>query len=170
MLSPGLCHDADAAEEVAQAALSKAVLKLATYKRRSGAVYLAVLHVCRRRNQRLCYVRHQRTPQTTPLVEDVPQVPAPPWNHMAALNPDAPDEGLRRRELARLVQVTLDCLPQRYGDALEWEYHPGVARYRNRRPVERQPEGSGVTVDARPEDAFREGFRAVYAGAEVWER
>jgi RNA polymerase sigma-70 factor, ECF subfamily len=161
-----LCHDADAAEEVAQAALSKAVLKLATY-RGEAALFTWLCTFCRHEISAY-YVRHQRTPQTTPLVEDVPQVRAA-LESLAALNPDAPDEGLRRRELARLVQVTLDCLPQRYGDALEWKYiqELPVAEIAGRLNVSPKAAESLLT---RAREAFREGFRAVCAGAEVWER
>jgi hypothetical protein len=33
-----------------------------------------------------------------------------------------PEVRLCRREVARLVQLTLDHLPNRYGDVLEWKY------------------------------------------------
>jgi hypothetical protein len=29
---------------------------------------------------------------------------------------------VQRREVARIVQLVLDRLPNRYGDALEWKY------------------------------------------------
>ena len=94
---------------------------------------------------------------------------APPWNHWRRSTREAPDEGLRRRELARLVQVTLDCLPQRYGDALEWKYiqELPVTEIAGRLNVSPKAAESLLT---RAREAFREGFRAVCAGAEVWER
>ena len=38
-----------------------------------------------------------------------------------------PESALHRKELARLVQVTLDALPRAYGDALEWKYLEGLS-------------------------------------------
>ena len=33
---------------------------------------------------------------------------------------------VRRREIVRLVQLTLDGLPPKYGDVLEWKYIHGL--------------------------------------------
>ena len=34
---------------------------------------------------------------------------------------------VRRREIVRLVQLTLDSLPAKYGDVLEWKYIHGLS-------------------------------------------
>ena len=39
---------------------------------------------------------------------------------------DAPDRALQRREMSHLVHSTLDELPERYGEALEWKYMENV--------------------------------------------
>ncbi len=40
---------------------------------------------------------------------------------------DEPEAQVVRMDLVRLVQSTLDCLPARYGDVLEWKYVDGLA-------------------------------------------
>ena len=40
---------------------------------------------------------------------------------------DEPEAQVFRMDLIRLVQSTLDCLPSRYGDVLEWKYIAGLA-------------------------------------------
>jgi RNA polymerase sigma-70 factor (ECF subfamily) len=39
---------------------------------------------------------------------------------------DGPERALERRQVADLVQATLDCLPAHYGDLLEWKYIDGL--------------------------------------------
>jgi DNA-directed RNA polymerase specialized sigma24 family protein len=66
---------------------------------------------------------------------------------------------LRREDVVRAVQVTLDALPRRYGDALEWKYVLGLS-------VEEIAERLGLGPKAaesllsRARQAFREGFAA----------
>jgi DNA-directed RNA polymerase specialized sigma24 family protein len=46
---------------------------------------------------------------------------------LSALGADGPRERLLRREVGALVRRTLDQLPARYGDALEWKYVEGLS-------------------------------------------
>ena len=46
---------------------------------------------------------------------------------LAAPPPTSPEQSFRRLETARLIQVALDRLPARYGDALEWKYVYGFS-------------------------------------------
>jgi RNA polymerase sigma-70 factor (ECF subfamily) len=46
---------------------------------------------------------------------------------LAAGDADDPEATLRRRELSTIVQLTLDHLPGRYGDVLEWKYMHGLS-------------------------------------------
>ena len=91
------------------------------------------------------------------LVDDLPEV-------RAAL--DSLD-ALQRKETARLVQVVLDRLPDRYGDALEWKYIEGlsVAEIAVRLGVATK---AAESLLARARTAFRDAFSAVHgAGAEA---
>ena len=74
-----------------------------------------------------------------------------------------PETEASRRELPRLVQVTLDHLPGRYGQVLEWKYIESV-------PIDEIAGRLGVSYKAaeslltRARDAFRDAFAAA-AGA-----
>lgn len=157
---------ADAAEDVVQATLCKAIAKLATY-RGEAALFTWLCTFCRHEISDY-YGRHQRRVHETPLVEETPEIRAA-LESIRAASVEAPDERLRRRELARLVQVTLDSLPQRYGDALEWKYiqELSVSDIAARLNVGPKAAESLLT---RARQAFRDGFAAVCAGAEAWER
>jgi RNA polymerase sigma-70 factor (ECF subfamily) len=41
---------------------------------------------------------------------------------LAAPLTDEPETGVWRSEVRRLVQATVDALPERYGEVLEWKY------------------------------------------------
>ena len=153
--------DPGAAEEVVQAALSRAVTKLGTY--RGEAALLTWLHTFCRHEISAWYERRSRRAREIDLVEELPEVRAA----LESLAPDAdPHEHVRRDELCRLVQATLDALPVRYGDVLEWKYIEGLA-------VAEIAERLGVSLKAaestltRARNAFREGFLAL-GGAGGW--
>lgn len=161
-----LDNNADAAEDVVQATLCKAVNKLATY-RGEAALFTWLCTFCRHEIS-AHYVRQQRTAPEIPLVEDTPDVRAA-LESLAAASGDRPDERIRRGELAGLVRVTLDSLPDRYGDALEWKYidELSVQEIAARLGVGQKAAESLLT---RARQAFRDGFAAMHAGAEAWER
>jgi RNA polymerase sigma-70 factor (ECF subfamily) len=73
---------------------------------------------------------------------------------------DGPDTAAERTEAAALVQLTLDYLPGRYGDLLEWKYILGlsVAEIAVRMGSTPKAVESMLT---RARDAFREGFHAL---------
>ena len=110
-------HDPDAAEEVAQATLCKAISKIHTY--RGEAALLTWLCTFCRHEISAYHARLGRFP-TVHLTEDA-------WEVAAALDSLGADQGLERKEVARLVHVTLDRLPPRYADALEWKYVDGLS-------------------------------------------
>lgn len=145
--------DANAAEEVAQTTLSKAMEKLHTY-RGEAALFTWLCAICRRD----IAASRQRTGRAAevPLLEDEPATRAA-LEAFAAAAGDDPESQLRRRELTRLVQATLDHLPGQYGDALEWRYAEGLS-------VEEVGSKLGVGYKAaesllsRARRAFRESF------------
>ena len=144
----------DAAEEVVQAALIKAVQRIHTY--RGDATLLTWLcAVCRREIATWLY-RTRRAPVS--LIDDRADVHAA--LEALAVAVDDPEHELRRKELSRLVQATLDHLPGRYGEVLEWRYIDGVT-------VSEVADRLGVGYKAaeslltRARQAFREGFALV---------
>jgi RNA polymerase sigma-70 factor (ECF subfamily) len=152
---PRVGGDADAAEEVVQTALCRAVRKLAGY--RGEASLLTWLCTICRHEIHDYFEKQRRMPPMVDLVEDLPEV-------RAAL--DSLDM-VQRKETARLVQVILDRLPDRYGDALEWKYIEGlsVAEIAERLGVATK---AAESLLARARVAFRDAFSAVNsAGAEA---
>ncbi len=111
--------DADAAGEVVQQTFCRAIERLETY-RGEAALYTWFCQICN--NLIMDYYRH-RTQETRRVVsiDDSPEVQA----ILAALTDPQGESGeaeLVRRDVTRLVQATLDHLPARYGDILEWKY------------------------------------------------
>jgi RNA polymerase sigma-70 factor (ECF subfamily) len=144
---------ADAAEEVVQTALIKAVSKLRTY-RGEAALFTWLCTICRR--EITASLARAGQDAEVWLPDDHPDMRAA-LDALAAVAAGNPETELRRLELARLVQVTLDHLPRRYGDALEWKYIEGMS-------VGEIAERLGLGYKAaesllsRAREAFREGF------------
>src|SRR3954464_6807107 len=118
---PRVGGDADVAEEVVQAALCRAVRKLSTY--RGEAALLTWLCTFCRHEISAFLEKEGRRPPMVDLVEEIPEVRAA-LDSLAAARPES---SLERKNTARLVQLVLDRLPSRYGDALEWKYIDGLS-------------------------------------------
>jgi len=114
--------DDDAAEEVAQTTLIKALAKIATY-RGEAALFTWLCAFCR--HEITAWAERTGRAAHLSLSEDSPGVRAV-LEAIAVLSHDDPEQHYRRRELSALVHSTLDHLPARYGDALVWKYLDGV--------------------------------------------
>jgi RNA polymerase sigma-70 factor (ECF subfamily) len=119
-----LGHDADAAEEVAQAALCKVVRKLHTY-RGEASLFTWVCTFCRWEIS-AWHAQRGRRGVAVELIEESAEVRAA-LESLSAVAADGPRERLLRSEVGALVRLTLDQLPPRYGDALEWKYVEGIS-------------------------------------------
>lgn len=134
-------QDADAAEDVVQAALCKAITALRSW-RGEATLFTWLCTFCR--NEISAHYRRNRT-----------------WPQPAGLNRESPDAGATHdtMEIALQVQSTLDDLPGRYADALEWKYIHGLS-------VEEIAARLGVGAKAaeslltRAREAFRKAFAA----------
>jgi RNA polymerase sigma-70 factor (ECF subfamily) len=113
-----LDHDEDTAEDVAQSTLCKAMRKLETYKG-EAPLFSWLCTFCRHE----LWARG-REPHQVDLIEDSPELRAA-VESLAAGDESDPEASLRRAQTARLVQATLDRLPTRYGNVLEWKYIRG---------------------------------------------
>ncbi len=154
-----LDRDADTTEDVVQATLCRAIDKLHTY-RGEAALLTWLCTLCR--HEISDHWDRRRTRPRMSLVEDSPEVRAA-LDSLAAADAERPDRALDRQDLSRLVQVTLDNLPGRYGDALEWKYLDGfsVKDIAGRLGVSPKAAESLLT---RARAAFRDGFQAVSRG------
>ena len=143
----------DWAEDVAQASLIKALDKIHTY-RGDAALFTWLCALCRHEISDW----RQRTGRASEvaLVDDSPDV-CTALDTIAALSTPDPESQLRRRELSTLVQATLDHLPGRYGDVLEWKYiqELSVAEIADRLGLGYKAAESLLT---RARQSFRDGF------------
>jgi RNA polymerase sigma-70 factor (ECF subfamily) len=117
-----LSDDPDAAREVAQISLTRAVRKLHAFRGES-ALFTWLCAICR--NETSDWLSRQgRYREHIVLTEDFPEIQAA-VDSIHAPSQMSPERHYRRVELLRLIQVALDKLPPRYGDVLEWKYIEG---------------------------------------------
>jgi len=159
---PRLNGDVQAAREVVQAALAKAMRRIGDFRGES-ALFTWICQICRR--EAVDYIRSRRRHvKHLVLIDDRPEL------RFAIEAIEAPEEydlvrQYGRAEVGRLVRVVLDRLPSNYGDALEWKYMEGSS-------VEEIGERLGIgtiaaqSLLARARIAFREALEQVF-GAEA---
>lgn len=113
-----LGSDRDAAADIAQATICKAIGKLRTY-RGEAALLTWLCTFCRHE----LYAFHRRNPGRfeLELIEDEPEIRAA-LESLRATTADDPDLSLDRGKAASIVRRVLDHLPPHYADALEWKY------------------------------------------------
>ena len=122
--SARLADDPDAAREIAQTTLTRAIQKMHTYRAES-ALYTWLCAICR--NQISDWLRSQgRYREHIVLVEDLPEIQGALDSFQAPFA-DSPERHFQRTETVRLIQVALDRLPARYGNVLEWKYIEGYS-------------------------------------------
>ena len=144
----------EAAKDIAQNTLVIACRKLHTW-RGEAALFSWLTTICR--HEIGAFVARARRESAMAIAEDEPEIRA----HLETLTADAasrPDRALEAAEIGRLVQLTLDYLPGRYGDVLEWKYLLGwsVAEIADRLGVSQKAVESLLT---RAREAFREAFQ-----------
>jgi len=155
-----LSDDPDAAREVAQITLSKAVRKLHTYKG-EAALFTWLCSICR--NETSDWLAKQgRYREHIVLTEEFPEVQAA-VESFRVVEPPGPDQHYRRVELVRMIQVALDALPPKYGDVLEWKYIEG---YSTREISKRMNIGTEATQSllARARRAFADVYSSLTEG------
>jgi RNA polymerase sigma-70 factor (ECF subfamily) len=118
---PRLGGNEDDAEEIVQRVLIRAIPRLATY--RGEATLLTWLCTFCRHEIAAFHERADNVREVS-FFDDRPEMVAV-LEALSTIGPDDPETALWRRELSSLVQLTLDHLPSRYGDALEWKYIQG---------------------------------------------
>ena len=151
-----LDFDEDAAGDVAQTALVKAMAKLHTF-RGEAALLTWLCTFCR--HEVHAWRRQHARPQVE-LVEDDPEIRAA--LETLRLGDDDPGEAIDRTRMAALVQTLLDHLPPHYANALEWKYIDELSVQDIATRL-----GLGHTAAesllARARQAFREGYRSLAA-------
>ncbi len=148
-----LHHDEDAAEEVAQATICKALTKLGTY-RGEAALFTWLCTFCRHEISAV-YKQSKRTARQVDLIEDTPEVRAALESLGSAF--EGPEDAFDREEIGRLVQVALDQLPSHYGNALEWKYLEGLSVKAIAGKLKLSPKAVESLL-TRAREAFRDAF------------
>jgi RNA polymerase sigma-70 factor (ECF subfamily) len=151
-----LDRDAEAAQEVAQATLARAAFKIASY-RGEAALFTWLCAFCRREVSAHLR-RNRRTGRSLELREEALEVRAA-LESLSSEPPAGSAAALRRSDVVRAVQVTLDALPRRYGDALEWKYVLGLSVHEIAERLGVGPKAAQSLL-ARARQAFRDGFAA----------
>jgi RNA polymerase sigma-70 factor (ECF subfamily) len=151
--------DDQAAEDVVQATLMRAVRKLHTY-RGEAALFTWLCTLCRREIG--AWAERTGRAGEVSLADDLPVVRMA-LEAAASVATAHPETEAGRRDLSRLVQLTLDQLPGRYGQVLEWKYIQefSVDEIATRLGVGYKAAESLLT---RARDAFRDAFAVVGAG------
>ena len=153
---PRLGGNADATEEIVQRVLVRSLDRLDSYKG-EAALLTWLCTLCRR--EIATWREHETTRREVSLVDDRPETRVA-LAALAAVAADDPEMAFRRRELAALVQLTLDHLPGRYGDVLEWKYiqEQSVDEIAQRLGVGYK---AAESLLSRARAAFRDGFSFV---------
>lgn len=153
----------DEAREVVQRTFCKAFERLESY-RGEASLYGWMCQICRNNIVDLAR-RRQREPHQVTLLEEDGTIQS--ILETLAAPPSVEPESLAwRRDLMRLIQATLDCLPGHYGDVLEWKYVDGLSV---KEIAERLAVGpkAAESLLTRARNAFREAMEAIGGSADV---
>ena len=119
-----LRNDPETTKEIVQSTLLKATRNLKGY-RGEAALFTWLCTICRHEISDWL-AKQGRYQQHIVLVEDYPEVQAA-VDSLQVPASDTPEREFERLEVVRLIQVALDRLPARYGNALEWKYVEGYS-------------------------------------------
>ena len=146
--------DRDTAQDVVQQTFCNAIERLDSY-RGEAALYTWFCQICR--NVLTDHFRKNgRGAARVVLLEDQPNARAI-LESLAAPAADGPETGAWRIQVHRLVEVTLDSLPGRYGEVLEWKYIDGLSVKEIADRLQLGPKAAESLL-TRARDAFREAI------------
>ncbi|HEX5418671.1 MAG TPA: RNA polymerase sigma factor [Gammaproteobacteria bacterium] len=146
--------DADAAEEVVQQTLCRAVQELKLF-RGDAALFTWLCRICRNAIADRYRSKEYRGEQIVPL-EDTAEIRAALERLSAMLALD-PQDAMQDEQVRRVVRVVLDYLPRRYADVLEWKYIQGLSIKEIAARLKLAPKAA-ESVLSRARAAFRDGF------------
>ena len=151
-----LGFDRDAAADVAQSAICKAIGKLRTF-RGEAALLTWLCTFCRHE----LYAFHRRNPGRLEieLSEDEPEIRAALESLRASAAEDL-DASIDRHKAASIVQRVLDHLPPHYADALEWKYIEEITVHEIGVRMG-LGEKAAESLLTRARNAFRDAFQAM---------
>lgn len=158
-----LDHDREATTEVVQQTFCKAIEKLSSY-RGEASLYAWFHRICHNTLVDHCRRRKVRTSNVV-LFEDTRDA-RELLEALSAPASEQPESRARYRDLGRLVQTTLDHLPDRYGDALELKYVEGLSVKEIATRMELGPKAVESLL-TRARGAFRAAFVGLSGSADA---
>ena len=108
----------DAAEDIAQATLCRAVQRIGTW-RGEATLFTWLCTICRHEIE--TWRRSHPPDVEVHLIEDLPEIRSA-LETLRQQEPVSAEQLIQREQIAALVQRILDHLPIHYGRALEWKY------------------------------------------------
>jgi RNA polymerase sigma-70 factor (ECF subfamily) len=155
-----LDHDADAAEDVVQQSLYKAVEKISLY-RGEAALFTWLCRICR--NTIVDTFRAADRPRGLVVPFEESDEIRLALESLSVTDTDDPQRQALNQQITRLVRVVLDYLPRRYGQVLEWKYIEGHSVKEIAAFLDIAPKAAESTL-TRARTAFKEGFAALGLG------
>ncbi len=152
-----LSGDPEASSDVVQSVLSRALKKIHLYRGES-ALFTWLCVICRNEISDW-WQKQSRYQEHIVLTEDYPDIRAVVEALDAPPGSD-PQRRYQRHEIVRLIQVTLDKLPSKYGDALEWKYIEGYSVKEIAVRLELSPEAAQSLL-ARAKRSFQEIYQTL---------
>ena len=143
--------DGDLAEDIVQAAMSKAVTRLDTW-RGDGALFTWLCTFCR---HELSAHFRKAGPRREVALDGASEVQGALTE--LARQAESPEMAAERDEQQRAIREILDAIPSKYADALEWKYVDGcsVQEIAARLGVS---EKAAESVMTRARNAFRDAY------------
>jgi RNA polymerase sigma-70 factor (ECF subfamily) len=114
--------DEDAVKDIVQTTLMNAMRGISTY-RGEASMFTWLCQICR--NEINGHFR--RLARSVPVVPQDDDAIRPILEALEAEEEGDPDAQLESIRIKRLIQEVLDCLPPKYGNALEWKYIEGFS-------------------------------------------
>ena len=154
-------HDPDTARDIVQQTFCNAIGQLDSY-RGEAALYTWFCQICR--NVLTDHFRSKGRTGNVTLIEDHPNARAI-LESLAAPVSDEPETGVWRDQVHRIVEATLDSLPGRYGEVLEWKYIDGlsVTEIASRLDVGAK---AAESLLSRAREAFRDAIVELFGAAD----
>jgi len=150
-------NDEESAKDIVQVALSRALEKIHGYRGES-ALFTWLCAIAR--NEMVDWARRNaKHRRHIVLTEDFPEIRAA-VNSILAPPADDPRKHYQKYEISRLIQVALDKLPPKYGDALEWKYIQGYSVKEIAEKMELSPEAAQSLL-ARAKRAFQDIYSSL---------
>jgi RNA polymerase sigma-70 factor (ECF subfamily) len=153
-------HDVNAAEDVVQQTMCRAVEKISLYRGES-ALFTWLCKICRNTIVDSFRATDRPRGQVIPF-EETDEIRLA-LESLSSISCDDPEQNAINQQLTRLVRVVLDYLPRSYGQVLEWKYIEGHSVKEIAGYLGVGPKAAESTL-TRARKAFKEGFAALQFG------